>query len=134
MERNLPSSAKQLGLILILGWFAAANALAGFAEDWANMGAIVPRDYVCYRMIGPMKIDGRLDEASWLAAAWTQEFVDIEGNGRPKPRFRTRAKMLWDDDYFYVGAELEEPHVWGALTNHDAVIFHDNDFEVFIDP
>jgi hypothetical protein len=42
--------------------------------------------------------------------------------------------MLWDDAYFYVGAELEEPHVWGTLTTHDAVIFHDNDFEVFIDP
>ncbi len=42
--------------------------------------------------------------------------------------------MLWDDAYFYVAAELAEPHVWGTLTNHDAVIFHDNDFEVFIDP
>jgi hypothetical protein len=42
--------------------------------------------------------------------------------------------MLWDDDYFYVGAELEEPHVWGTLTEHDSVIFQDNDFEVFIDP
>jgi hypothetical protein len=42
--------------------------------------------------------------------------------------------MLWDDQYFYVGAELEEPHVWGTLKQHDAVIFQDNDFEVFIDP
>ena len=42
--------------------------------------------------------------------------------------------MLWDDDYFYVAAQLEEPHVWGTLTKHDAVIFQDNDFEIFIDP
>ena len=42
--------------------------------------------------------------------------------------------MLWDDAYFYIGAELEEPHVWATLTEHDSVIFHDNDFEVFIDP
>ena len=42
--------------------------------------------------------------------------------------------MLWDDRYFYVGAWLEEPHVWGKLTRRDAVIYHDNDFEVFIDP
>jgi hypothetical protein len=60
--------------------------------------------------------------------------VDIEGQGKPRPRFRTRAKMLWDDRYFYIGAELEEPHVWGTLTEHDAVIFEDNDFEVFINP
>jgi hypothetical protein len=42
--------------------------------------------------------------------------------------------MLWDDKYFYIGAELEEPHVWATLTKHDSVIFNDNDFEVFIDP
>ena len=50
------------------------------------------------------------------------------------PSFATRAKMLWDDNYFYVAARLEEPHVWGTLTKHDSVIFQDNDFEIFIDP
>jgi hypothetical protein len=60
--------------------------------------------------------------------------VDIEGDLRPKPRFRTRAKMLWDDRFFYIAAHLDEPHVWGTLTQHDSVIFQDNDFEVFIDP
>jgi hypothetical protein len=42
--------------------------------------------------------------------------------------------MLWDDTYFYIGAELQEPHVWATLTKRDTVIFIDNDFEVFIDP
>jgi hypothetical protein len=42
--------------------------------------------------------------------------------------------MLWDDEYFYVAAEMEEPDLWGTLTERDSVIFHDNDFEVFIDP
>jgi hypothetical protein len=34
----------------------------------------------------------------------------------------------------YVAAELEEPDIWATLTERDSVIFHDNDFEVFIDP
>ncbi len=42
--------------------------------------------------------------------------------------------MQWDDEYFYIAAELEEPHVWATLTQHDAVIFHHNDFELFVDP
>jgi len=42
--------------------------------------------------------------------------------------------MLWDDQAVYVAAELEEPHVWATLTQHDSVIFQDNDFEVFLDP
>jgi hypothetical protein len=89
---------------------------------------------VCSRARGPIEVDGRLDDAAWQAAPWTDAFVDIEGDVRPRPRFRTRAKMLWDDTYFYVAAWLDEPHVWGTLTRHDSVIFRDNDFEVFIDP
>jgi hypothetical protein len=89
---------------------------------------------VCSRSRGPIEVDGRLDDAAWQAAPWTDDFVDIEGDLRPRPRFRTCAKMLWDDTYFYVAARLDEPHVWGTLTKHDSVIFHDNDFEIFIDP
>jgi hypothetical protein len=95
---------------------------------------VPPRGYVCYRAAQPPPFDGRLDDGPWQAAPWTEDFVDIEGPLRLPPRFRTRAKMLWDDQYFYVAAELTEPHVWGTLTEHDAVIFNDNDFEVFIDP
>jgi len=29
---------------------------------------------------------------------------------------------------------LDEDHLWATLTQRDSVIFHDNDFEVFIDP
>ena len=93
-----------------------------------------PRGYVCYRARAPIRIDGRLDEDAWKAVPWTDSFVDIEGDVRPRPRFQTRAKMLWDDSYFYVAAHLEEPHVCGTLTRHDSVIFQDNDFEIFIDP
>ena len=82
-----------------------------------------------------LRLDGKLDEAAWQAAPWTDDFVDIEGDRRLPPRFRTRVKMLWDDRYFYFGAELEEPHVQGTYTQHDSHVFHkDNEFEVFIDP
>ena len=93
-----------------------------------------PKGYVASRATTPIKVDGKLDDEAWADAPWTDAFVDIEGDTKPKPRFRTRAKMLWDDTYFYVAAEMEEPHVWGTLTKHDSVIFQDNDFEVFIDP
>jgi hypothetical protein len=93
-----------------------------------------PPHYICYRTLAPLQIDGKLDEPAWQKASWTEDFVDIEGSLKPKPRFRTRAKMLWDADYFYFGAELEEPDIWATLTPRDSIIFHDNDFEVFIDP
>ena len=95
---------------------------------------MVPRGYVCCRASEPPAFDGRLADGAWRDALWTEDFLDIEGGLRPAPRFRTRAKMLWDDDFFYLAAEMEEPHVWATLTEHDSVIFQDPDFEVFLDP
>jgi hypothetical protein len=93
-----------------------------------------PLSYECRHTSTPIQIDGKLDDPAWQQAAWTSDFVDIEGAAKPKPRFRTRVKMLWDDTYLYIAAELEEPEVKATLTQHDSVIFHDNDFEVFLKP
>lgn len=93
-----------------------------------------PRRYICTRAASPVQVDGNLDEAVWTKVPWSDPFVDIEGPARPKPRLRTMVKMLWDDQYFYLGAYLEEPAVWATLTARDSIIYQDNDFEVFIDP
>src|SRR3954470_13928879 len=103
-----------------------------FASFVASQPA--PQRYTCLRTDWPIRIDGRLDDPAWRSAPWTGWFVDIQGAKMPRPRFRTHVKMLWDDEYLYVGAALAEPHVWGTLTAHDSVIFHDNDFEVFLNP
>ncbi len=90
--------------------------------------------YRALRATGEIPVDGRLDDPVWAAAPWSDDFIDIEGDAKPRPRFRTRMKMLWDDGGLAIGADMEEPHVWGTLTEHDSVIFQDNDFEVFLDP
>lgn len=93
-----------------------------------------PLNYVCYQTKETLIIDGQLAEKSWTQAEWTADFVDIEGSLKPLPPFTTKAKMIWDKDYFYVGAYLQESDLWASLTERDQVIFWDNDFEVFIDP
>jgi hypothetical protein len=93
-----------------------------------------PKHYMCYRALEKLNIDGKPDEKSWQNASWSEYFVDIEGSLKPEPPLKTRVKMLWDDKYLYVVAELEEPHVWATLTERESIIFYDPDFEVFIDP
>ena len=94
----------------------------------------IPLSYECYYTVTPPQIDGTLDDECWEKAPWTASFQDIRGKDFPKPVYDTRVKMLWDDHYLYVAAWLEEPHIQGTITQRDAVIFRDNDFEVFIDP
>lgn len=118
------------------GLFVAATATraAEPPAEWAPMRGIVPQTYVCYHTQDGPSIDGRLDEEVWKSRPWSQAFVSIQGTHGQPPYHRTRVKMLWTDEAFVIGAELEEPHVWGTLTKHDAVMFQDNDFEVFLDP
>jgi hypothetical protein len=118
-----------LAATLTLGLAASSDA-----PTTAPLETPDPRGYVCYRATSPLTIDGRLDEAAWRDAPWTDDFVDIEGDVKPKPTLRTRAKMLWDDTYFYIGADLVEPNLWATMKEHDSVLFHENDFELFIDP
>ncbi|MPY88409.1 MAG: carbohydrate-binding family 9-like protein [Luteitalea sp.] len=128
-----PSRVKHPALSIVL-LLLVAFRLQGQSKPGADFETLpfAPRQAICYRAPSRMTLDGQLDEAAWRAAPWSDPFVDIEGHGRP--RFRTRAKMLWDDEHFYIAAELEEPDIWGTLTERDSVIFRDNDFEVFIDP
>jgi hypothetical protein len=114
-----------------------AARLPGASAEWVPPEPVIPwapRSYVVYRAARPPVVDGRLDEAAWQAAPWTEDFLDIVGPPKPSPRFRTRAKMLWDSTYLYLAARLDEPDVWATITQRDSVIFRDNDFEVFIDP
>ncbi len=117
--------------VLLLAVLAVPAVAAGFelpALPWA------PRVHVCPRTAAPLVIDGRLDEESWLSAPATAAFTDIRGELAAAPRLETHARLLWDDECLYIGAELVEPHLWATYTERDAVIYHENDFEVFLDP
>lgn len=117
----------KLKLTFFLSLILSASALAQYP-------LVESRAYICKQPIDLLTIDGKPDEQSWQLAQWTEDFVDIEGDKNPKPSLQTRVKMLWDTNYFYFYAELEEPHVWANLKQRDTIIFYDNDFEIFIDP
>jgi hypothetical protein len=112
----------------------AVTALMAMSGQQTRLSGRQPRGYVAYRAVSSISIDGKLDDAAWKSARWTDAFVDIEGDAKPAPHHLTRVRMLWDQANFYIAAELIEPHLWATLTEHDSVIFRDNDFEVFIDP
>lgn len=100
-----------------------------------------PQQYVAYKAANGSlpTLDGRLDEPFWEEVPFTNDFIDISTTTIPK--FITKAKIRWDDDWVYVGGYIQETAVWANITytchcfnnSMDQVIFHDNDFEVFFD-
>ena len=92
----------------------------------------IPKSYIAYKTSETITIDGEPTETSWNKTEWSDAFIDIEGV--KTPTYDTQVKMMWDENYYYILAKIEEPHVWADITERDAIIFHNNDFEVFIDP
>lgn len=91
----------------------------------------LPPTYVCGRTETAPVIDGRGDDWQWRTARELSPLRDIEGAAIPH---ECRIRMLWDDEYLYILADMDEKHLWATLTEHDSVIYRDPDFEVFIDP
>ena len=90
--------------------------------------------YDCRRTTKAPKIDGRLDEKVWRKANVIDKLVDICGGEQPKPRQATSIRMLYDDQNLYIGAEMEEDYLRASVDKRDGIVWHDNDFEVFLDP
>jgi hypothetical protein len=129
--RNLLRYVSQI--VLFAGLAAPVKAQEN-TDSLLDRLILPPLNYTVHRTAVAPVIDGMLNDTVWKKVAWTENFNDIEGDIRPKPKFRTRVKMLWDSSYLYLAAELQEPHVWANVAHHDEVVFRDNDFEVFIDP
>lgn len=129
--RNLLRYVSQI--VLFTGLLTQAKAQKN-TDGLLDRLTKTPLNYTVHHTATPPTIDGMLNDTVWKNVAWTENFSDIEGDIRPKPKYRTRVKMLWDSAYLYIAAELEEPHVWAYVAQHDEVVFHDNDFEVFLDP
>ena len=86
--------------------------------------------YTCCRTIGPIIVDGKLDEPSWQAAEPIHLVLTETGAA---PRFPTTAKMLWDDHFLYVGFHCIDSDVWATVTEHDGPMYEEEVVEVFID-
>jgi len=118
-----------IGLFLNSFTVCAQSPFKGFENLFA-----IPKNYIVNYVKVPPLIDGEINDPIWQQAQWTDDFKDIEGDLKPNPALQTNVKMLWDDSCLYIAARIIDPNVWANIKQHDEVVFHDNDFEVFINP
>lgn len=135
----MPTVPRLVGAVALAGFLVLGGCVDGDASvdtdaDAATQEPFQPRTYVIQRATDSPTIDGQLTERSWREAAWTAPFVDSRGRDWAGPPVRTRAKMMWDEAYLYVAAELEEPDVRASFTTRDTTVWRENAFEIFLDP
>ncbi len=97
---------------------------------WPPMPEAQVACYTALRTIDKIKIDGKLDEQTWLQAPRSPQFVDlIRGH---QTVHNTQAAVTWDDENLYVAYWIEDPFVSGHITKRDDPIYTDNDVEMFL--
>lgn len=89
------------------------------------------RHYTCHYTGQPVQVDGDLTKAAWRCAPKSSRFVDM-ATGAPG-YYDTRMAALWDETNLYIAFWAEEPFLEARHTERDAIIFQENDLEVFID-
>ncbi|ULQ54581.1 carbohydrate-binding family 9-like protein [Flavihumibacter fluvii] len=86
--------------------------------------------YTAYKVKKAPVIDGRLDEEIWTTSIRSPQFKDlIYGTNT---FLDTRAAVRWDNEYLYVAYWIDEPDLKATHTVRDALIYEDNDVELFV--
>jgi hypothetical protein len=111
-------SGVRFGLVVfLLVGGTSASATANAQEVFPPPSE--PRRVAASRVQEVIRIDGVLDEPAWAVAAVANGFVQAEPVQGDPAREATEVRVLFDDDYFYVGARCFDSRGAGDLRVRD---------------
>ena len=132
-----PAPFLPLTVVHLLG--ALSVAAQGPAAPPARDAQRTPgtrRELHAARAAQPIRLDGLLDEAAWRTAEPASGFVQAEPlSGQPASQ-PTDVRVLFDEDYLYIGAYLHDTDPSLAVVNDIRKDFREedqDDFEVILD-
>ncbi len=82
---------------------------------------------------GVITVDGKFDESDWLNA---DSIANLKYRNGKSAELQTTIKFLYDNDYLYVAAKMEEPNPQNLFSTADGPIpftWNDDDLELFFD-
>ncbi len=92
-------------------------------------------DTECRWTAVPPVIDGKLDDAAWQQAQVIDTFQSAWlPEGQRTPPTKTKARLLWDHEYLYFAAELEDTDVFANVIEQDGPAYLNDVFELFFKP
>jgi Carbohydrate family 9 binding domain-like len=104
--------------------------VAGLATD-VRAQVKTTREAVCRWAETPPKLDGKLDDPCWRAAAPIRDFA---ANWADAPRFGTHAYLVWDDQALYYAAEMTDADLRSFGTKRNDHLWEGDVFELFFKP
>jgi hypothetical protein len=131
------SRRNALGLLLGVCLLPAAGiSLLGRVEapaaPLADADPPAVRSAECRWASGPIQIDGRLNEPAW-AKAQSLESFSVYWLKR-KAKTATKAALLWDDQYLYFSADMEDSDLYADIKERNGQTWTNDVFELFFKP
>jgi uncharacterized repeat protein (TIGR03806 family) len=94
-----------------------------------------PKTYECRWADSAIVLDGTADDAAWKHAQVIDSFrLPWLGKDDRPAKEATRAKLLWDRDYLYFFAEMDDADLFADVTEHDGDTWKNDCFELFLRP
>ncbi|MBI3408092.1 MAG: PQQ-dependent sugar dehydrogenase [Planctomycetes bacterium] len=126
-----------LGLILLNGAGLVAFFVCSRSPGQEKPAAWQPprTEFECRFTELPIKIDGKGNDAAWKHAQTIDNFYLpwLGKNARPA-KTKTSAKLLWDREYLYFFADMEDTDLYADVTEHDGQLWDNDVFELFFKP
>lgn len=88
--------------------------------------------FECRRAPSGIQVDGNIDTPAWAGAATIGNFLQM--NTTAPARSRTEAKLLWDDQYLYFSAQMDDTDVYATIKEHNGMLWNNDVFELFFKP
>ncbi len=85
--------------------------------------------YNCQETATPPTVDGRLNDKQWQAA----DILPIKYHRPGTSNASVAVKMLWDDNYVYIGAEIKDHNLIASHTERDSKVWQDDCIEFYLD-
>jgi hypothetical protein len=119
-------------LLLALSLAGCTATEEGAPEPPAAGAPPAVRAAECRWATNRIRIDGRADEIAWEKAQALTDFAVFWQ--KRKPKTATTARLLWDEQYFYFTADMEDNDLYADVTQRNGITWSNDVFEIFLKP
>jgi uncharacterized repeat protein (TIGR03806 family) len=94
-----------------------------------------PTAFECRFTDTPIKITGKGTDPAWKNAQAIDHFYLPWLGDKARPaKTKTKAKLLWDREYLYFFADMEDADLYADIKEHNGALWHNDVFELFFKP
>lgn len=89
------------------------------------------KEYICKHTSSRIRVEGKLEDPAWQNAENINFYIP---GTLAEPISKTEAKILWDDDYLYVGFKAYDKDIWSYFTEQNSQTCLEDCLEFFFKP